>query len=145
LLLDSQAQSLVELALKEDTGSGDITSEAIFPPGHRSTATITARENLVVCGLDLARNVFEKVDPGIDIQLHAHDGDSVESGVALLRAEGNTISLLTAERTVLNFLQHLTGIATRAREYAAAVEQSDIDVRILDTRGKIRGSLWWLP
>jgi len=124
----------VDLALQEDAGSGDITSAAIFPADHVSRTGIIARENLIVCGLELARLVFERVNPDINVTLLASDGELSENGVTLLQALGPTVSLLTAERTVLNFLQHLSGIATQSRKFADLAVQAGTGVQIVDTR-----------
>ncbi len=93
-----------------------------------------ARENLIVCGLELARYGFERGGPGISVTLLASDGEPAEIDMNLLQAEGPTISLLTAERTVLNFLQHLSGIATQSRKFADLARQAGTGVRIVDTR-----------
>lgn len=125
-------ERLIELALDEDAGLGDLTSRAIFPPGHRSKAVVTAGEKLVVCGLEAAERVFARVDPAIRVRRVAHDGDQVKAGAVVLRVQGPTIGILTAERTALNFLQRLSGIATQARRYADRV--AGLGVRIVDTR-----------
>jgi nicotinate-nucleotide pyrophosphorylase (carboxylating) len=129
---DVRTARLIDLALEEDAGLGDLTSRAIFPPTHRSRAFIDARQDLVICGLEVAAAVFARVDPALKVKLLANDGDRVPRGRAVLRVEGPTIALLTAERTALNFLQRLSGIATQARRYADAVRGTG--VRIVDTR-----------
>ena len=126
--------ALIALAVQEDAPQGDLTSGAIFDSGHRSAALIEAREPLVVCGLEVARRVFAAIDPAIAVRLEATDGEWVEAGTALLRAEGPTIALLTAERTALNFLQRLCGIASLARRFAAVAEAAGTGVRVVDTR-----------
>ena len=126
--------TLINLALEEDTALGDITSQAIFSEDHVSRAQILAREDLVVCGLEVARLVFKRVDPSVDVDLVAADGDRVEDRKIVLRAEGSTISLLTAERTALNFLQRLSGIASLSRRFANAAENAGNGVRVVDTR-----------
>jgi nicotinate-nucleotide pyrophosphorylase (carboxylating) len=123
---------LIDLALEEDAGLGDLTSRAIFPARHRSRAVIDARQELVICGLEVAAAVFARVDPALRTRLLAKDGDRVKPGAAVLRVEGPTVALLTAERTALNFLQRLSGIATQARRFADAVRGTR--VRIVDTR-----------
>jgi nicotinate-nucleotide pyrophosphorylase (carboxylating) len=125
-------ERLIELALDEDAGLGDLTSRAIFPPGHRSKAVVTAGEKLVVCGLEAAARVFARVDPAIRVRRVAQDGDRVKAGAVVLRVQGPTIGILTAERTALNFLQRLSGVATQARRYADRV--AGLGVRIVDTR-----------
>lgn len=123
---------LIDLALEEDAGLGDVTSRAIFPAKHVSRAIVDAKQDLVICGLDVAARVFARVDPLLKTKLLVSDGDRVKKGAAVVRIEGPTASLLTAERTALNFLQRLTGIATQARRYADAVKGTG--VRIVDTR-----------
>lgn len=123
---------LIDLALEEDAGLGDLTSRAIFPARHRSRAFISAGHPLVVCGLDVAAAVFTRVDPALKVTLTAHDGQRVKTDGVVLRVAGPTASLLTAERTALNFLQRLSGVATQARTFADAVEGTG--VRIVDTR-----------
>lgn len=126
--------TLVDLALEEDAGYGDLTSQSIFPADHRSRAKILAREDMVVCGLEIARQVFCRVDPAVKIELQTSDGSQVSKGSTLLLAAGPTISLLTAERTALNFMQRLSGIASLARRFAEAAKSTGTGVRIVDTR-----------
>jgi len=131
-MLTPRTDHLIDLALEEDAGLGDVTSRAIFPARHRSRAIIDAKQDLVVCGLEVAARVFARVDPAIRVRPLARDGDTVKKGAAVLRLEGPTAAILTAERTALNFLQRLSGIATQSRRYAAAVRGTG--VRVVDTR-----------
>lgn len=131
-MLTPRTEHLIDLALEEDAGLGDITSRAIFPAGHRSVAVIDAKQDLVVCGVEVAARVFVKQDDRLKVKLLASDGDRVKRGGLVLRVEGATVSILTAERTALNFLQRLSGIATQANRYAAAVRGTG--VRVVDTR-----------
>ena len=131
-MLTPRTEHLIDLALEEDAGLGDITSRAIFPANHRSRAVIDAKQPLVLCGLEVAARVFAKQDSRLKVRLLAKDGDRMRPGAVVLRVEGSTASILTAERTALNFLQRLSGIATQARRYAAAVEGTG--VRVVDTR-----------
>ncbi len=123
---------LIDLALEEDAGLGDLTSRAIFSAAHRSRAVIEAGQDLTLCGLDIAARVLACVDPAVKTQALARDGDRVRRGRAVLRIAGPTIPVLTAERTALNFLQRLSGIATLARRFADAAGPSG--VRVVDTR-----------
>lgn len=123
---------LIDLALEEDAGLGDLTSRAIFPATHRSRAFIAAHEDLVVCGLEVAARVFKRVDASLRVTHGARDGDRVGAGRRVLSVSGPTASLLTAERTALNFLQRLSGIATLSRRFADAA--AGTGVRIVDTR-----------
>ena len=131
-MLNPRTSHLIDLALEEDAGLGDVTSRAIFPAKHRSRAVIEARADIVVCGLEIAAAVFARVDPALKTKLLVADGDHVKAGADVLRIEGPTASLLTAERTALNFIQRLSGVATQARRFADAVRGTG--VRIVDTR-----------
>jgi len=126
--------ALIDLALEEDAGFGDVTSQSIFPPEHVSRAQILARQEMVVCGLEIARRVFGRVDPLLATKPITHDGERIESGSVVLEIEGPTIALLTAERTALNFLQRLSGIASLSRRFADAAKAAGTGVRIVDTR-----------
>jgi nicotinate-nucleotide pyrophosphorylase (carboxylating) len=123
---------LIDLAIEEDAGLGDVTSRAIFSAKHRSRAFIDAKQELVVCGLAIAERVFLRVDGLLKVAPLAHDGDRVKAGARVLSVTGPTASLLTAERTALNFMQRLSGIATLSRKFADAVAATG--VRIVDTR-----------
>ncbi|HVW20967.1 MAG TPA: carboxylating nicotinate-nucleotide diphosphorylase [Opitutaceae bacterium] len=123
---------LIDLALEEDAGLGDVTSRAIFPAAHRSRARIDAGQELVLCGLEAAERVFARVDPRLRVSAAAREGQRLKAGAAVLRVSGPTASLLTAERTALNFLQRLSGIATLSRRFADAA--APFGVRVVDTR-----------
>ena len=131
-MITPRTDHLIDLALDEDAGLGDVTSRAIFSATHRSRAFIEAKQDLVVCGLEVAARVFAKVDPKLKVQLAARDGERVKNGRVVLRVAGPTASLLTAERTALNFIQRLSGVATKSRAFADAV--AGTGVRIADTR-----------
>ena len=131
-MLTPRTEHLIDLALEEDAGLGDVTSRAIFPAGHRSRAYISAGQDLVVCGSEIAARVFARVDSALQVKLLVSDSARARTGVRIMDIAGPTAALLTAERTALNFLQRLSGVATQARKYAAAVVGTD--VRIVDTR-----------
>ncbi len=133
-MFHTKINTLIDLALEEDAAFGDVTSQSIFPRDHHSRANILARENMVICGLEVAKRVFHRIDPALNVQHDASDGDQVSKGSSVLRIEGPTISLLMAERTALNFLQRLSGIASLSRQYADAAEKANTGVRIVDTR-----------
>jgi nicotinate-nucleotide pyrophosphorylase (carboxylating) len=130
--MSPSAIETIRRALAEDLGDGDITSEAFIPDGHLSQARIIAKEDLVLAGTEVAAEVFRLVDPAITVALHQSDGARLASGDVVLNAGGPTRSLLAAERTALNFLQQLSGIATLTREFVDAV--SGTKAVILDTR-----------
>ncbi len=131
-MLTPRTEHLIDLALEEDAGLGDVTSRGIFPAHHRSRGFIAAGQDLVICGLEVAARVFVRVDPALKVKLLVRDGARVKAGGKVLTVEGPTAALLTAERTALNFLQRLSGVATLARKFAAAVDGTG--VRIVDTR-----------
>ena len=131
-MISPRTDHLIDLALEEDAGLGDVTSRAIFPPQHRSRGYIEAKQEVVICGLEVAARVFARTDPRLKVTLVAHDGDRVKPGTRVLNVTGPTEALLTAERTALNFAQRLSGIATLARTFADAV--AGTGVRIVDTR-----------
>jgi len=123
---------LIDIALKEDMPRGDVTSESIIPRDSVSRASFLAKEEGVLAGIDVARRVFEKIDPGVSFIKALEDGRSFEPGDVLARLKGSSISLLKGERTALNFLQRMSGIATKTREFVRALEGTK--TRILDTR-----------
>lgn len=123
---------LVERALAEDVGGGDVTTEATVPAGARARATITQKAPGVVYGLDLAEAVFRRLDPEVAVERLVEEGVWRQDGGPVLRAEGSARALLTGERTALNFLQRLSGVATAAARAARAVEGTGATV--LDTR-----------
>ncbi|MBI2068176.1 MAG: carboxylating nicotinate-nucleotide diphosphorylase [Deltaproteobacteria bacterium] len=131
--MTDQIQSLIELALREDIGTGDITTEALF--GNQTaekTALIFAKQDLVVAGLEIARRVFLKVDSRLVWQRYFEEGALVQEGQKIAEVRGNVVSLLKGERVVLNFLQHLSGVATLTRRFVDRVKK--YPVQILDTR-----------
>jgi nicotinate-nucleotide pyrophosphorylase (carboxylating) len=122
---------LVREALMEDVGPGDVTTAAVVPPSARVSAVILTRAACVVAGLDLAVEVFAQVDPSIDMRLLQKDGDTCADGARIAEVMGPAARILTGERTALNFLQHLSGIATRTRAFVDAAQGA---YAILDTR-----------
>ena len=128
---------LVALALAEDLGErGDITAQCFVPADHHSLGRIVAREALVVSGTTVATAVFSQVDPALEVTILLADGESADPGQAVLTVTGPTRGILTGERTALNFLQRLSGVATQARRYVetASGPGGRPGVRILDTR-----------
>ena len=122
----------VKAALAEDIGRGDVTSLATVPPATRSRAIMRARESLVVAGLELAVVTFRELSRSLKIKVLVADGQSLEVGDVLLEIEGPTRAILSAERVALNFIQHLSGVATSTAQYVAAVRGTK--AKILDTR-----------
>jgi nicotinate-nucleotide pyrophosphorylase (carboxylating) len=123
---------LVRRALEEDIGTGDATTEAVVPPRARAQAKILARQTLVCAGLPIAEKVFRTLDPETQVTFPHNDGSFVEPGAEIVRIKGNARAILSGERTALNFLAHLCGIATLTRRF---VEQlAGTKTRIRDTR-----------
>ena len=124
---------LIELALDEDLGRGDVTTASTVGEGGATvTADVNARRPIVVFGLEVAAAVFARVDPRIEVTRRVADGTHVTPGTVLLDLRGPAATLLAAERTALNFLQRLSGVATQARRYADAV--AGTGARVVDTR-----------
>lgn len=123
---------LIDMALDEDLGSGDITTQFLIPCDAAGTAVIRAKETLVVCGLPVVRRVFERVEPAVGFAPDVEDGDTVDAGRAVVRLSGPMAALLAGERTALNFLQRLSGIATHTRAHVRALDGAP--VRLVDTR-----------
>lgn len=124
--------SLIERALKEDMPDGDVTSESIVSSESTSKAVILAKENGVLAGIDIAADVFRKLDSSIKFTKLKEDGEKVSPGEKIAWIEGNSILLLKGERTALNFLQRLSGIATMTRKFVDKL--SGTSTQILDTR-----------
>ncbi len=123
---------IIELALQEDLSLGDITSDTIFTPENQAKAVIRAKEDLILCGLEVAREVFHAVDETVQFAPLKKDGDSVHKGDVVLELTGRTLSILKAERTALNFMQRMSGIASASRAFAAIGQK--YGVLIVDTR-----------
>lgn len=127
-----QVDRLIELALEEDIGRGDVTTQALIPPEKKGAAQIRAQERLVVAGLAVAARVFLKLDREVHFLPLAEEGQEVEAGQVLAQLRGPVAAILTAERVALNFLMRLSGIATYTRKVVAAVR--DFPVAVVDTR-----------
>jgi len=128
----------VSRVLAEDLGTdGDVTSRATIPGGARFTAEMNARQAIVVAGLEIAAAFFRRLDPQVRVEPLAADGDAIDPRTTLMRLEGNARAMLTAERSALNTLQHLSGIATLTRQYVEAI--AGTGATLLDTRKTIPG------
>ena len=125
-------QHLIEIALKEDIGPGDITTDNLIDPQLKGKGFIIAKEPLVVAGLNVAKQVFQHLDSEVIFGSEFNDGDVVKKGDTLANVKGKLRALLSGERTALNFLQHLSGISTLVRSYMS--ELSDKNIRLVDTR-----------
>lgn len=136
-MITDQTKLLIMRALVEDIGSGDITTNATVHADAVATAVIACKEPIVVSGLEIAMRVFKSLDPTLKWTSKKKDGDRCKGGATLAQVRGSAPSLLTAERTALNFLQHLSGIATLTSGFVKAVKGTDI--KITDTRKTIPG------
>ena len=123
---------LIDLALLEDVGTGDITSEYFVGEKDQASARILAKERAVIAGCDVAAEVFRRVDPNLQVEVVQKDGAAVTGGTAVLEIRGRARSILTAERVALNFLQHLSGIASLTHQFVEAAGPQG--AKILDTR-----------
>lgn len=123
---------LIDRWLAEDIGHGDLTAQLMIAPHATATFHMNAREPLTLAGIEVAAAVFARYDPACAVTLHAADGDRVDAGTRLAVVAGPARSLLTAERTALNIVQRLSGIATETARYAAAIAHTP--ARLLDTR-----------
>jgi len=128
---------LLERALAEDLGPGDATSVAVLREDARGEAVVEAREALVACGLPIAEAVFAAVDPSLEIRREGGEGEARERDLPLLRVSGSLRSILGAERTALNFLQRMCGVATWTRRFVHAIDGTGC--RVLDTRKTLPG------
>ncbi|NWK56873.1 carboxylating nicotinate-nucleotide diphosphorylase [Verrucomicrobiaceae bacterium N1E253] len=130
--MDAVTNQLIDLALQEDIGTGDVTSKYFVPEDKQTESSIYAKADGVVAGLDVAKEVFSRIDASLNVVVLKQDGDPIAYGDHVLEISGSARSILTAERTALNFLQRLSGIASQTAEYVRMVEGTV--ARVLDTR-----------
>jgi nicotinate-nucleotide pyrophosphorylase (carboxylating) len=131
-LSERQLEATINAALEEDSGRGDVTSEALIPPDLTGKATLLVKEKGVLAGIGVAKRVFEIIDPTLDVNILINDGAVIKPGDITATITGSIISILEAERTALNFLQRLSGIATTTAQYVTAIKGTD--AKIYDTR-----------
>ncbi len=136
-IMRKQIEQIVRIALAEDLPSGDITTEALIPPDISAKASILVKREGVLAGIDVAKEVFRQVDPSLKFKTLVKDGERVRKGKVVAAVEGRAGSILKAERTALNFLQHLSGIATETARYVQAAKGTE--AVITDTRKTIPG------
>ncbi len=134
-----QVISSVNVALKEDLGWGDMTSQALLEQNQPARLALRSREAGIACGLELARETFLQCDPNIQWQTHHSDGQTFATNDTLAIITGPALALLAAERVALNFLQHLSGIATLTQKYVQIAHQINPHLRVCDTRKTIPG------
>lgn len=135
--LSPEVRRLVRLALAEDIGRGDVTSRLVVPSSARCRAAVVARQAGTLAGIRVCRRVFAELDPAVRFAALARDGDRFRRGDVLARLAGPARPVLSAERTALNFLQRMSGVATLTARYAAAVRGTGC--RVLDTRKTVPG------
>lgn len=128
----SNLDELIQMALREDIGDGDHSTLACIPPDATGTAKMVAKQDGILCGAEVGERVFHLVDPTLKVTLLKHDGDNVKKGDLLMLIEGHSGSILTAERTALNYMQRLSGIATETHRMVQMLE--GLNTRLLDTR-----------
>ena len=128
---------LIAVALEEDLGRGDVTTLATIPPDRTAQGKITAKADLIIAGLPLVGQIFKVVDPAAGVRVLVAEGGAVKKGEVAVELWGNAVALLSAERTILNFLQHLSGVATLTRRFVAAV--AGTACKIIDTRKTLPG------
>jgi nicotinate-nucleotide pyrophosphorylase (carboxylating) len=132
VLQKSEVLDIIRLSLREDIGGGDITTDAIFSGTETSAAVIIAKEDGIFCGGGMAAFIYEEVDPDVKTELLINDGKKIKDGDTAVRIKGKTRSLLIGERTVLNFVQRMSGIATKTSGICSLIKGSGI--KLLDTR-----------
>ncbi len=130
-------KAAVDAALAEDIGAGDITTKAVIPDETRLNLVMATRQDIVVAGLPVALEVFRRLAPDAVVQVETTDGAQISTGTVIARIEGQAAALLAAERTALNFMQTLSGIATLTRAYVDAIEGTG--AVLLDTRKTVPG------
>jgi nicotinate-nucleotide pyrophosphorylase (carboxylating) len=123
---------LIDLAFKEDIGTGDVTTQILIPPALKTKAIILAKSEGVLAGIEVAKRVFLKLDPEMKLEILIKDGSRLKNGNVIAELRGNAQAILTGERTALNFLQRLSGIATNTNKFVELVR--DLHVLIIDTR-----------
>lgn len=136
-LSEAEIDTFIDVAFAEDIATGDITAETVIPAEARLTATMNAREVMILAGLPLVEPIFRRLDPDCVITVYAHDGDKLDPGSPIMKVEGKARALLSAERTALNIVQHLSGIATLTRQYVDQIRGTG--ATLLDTRKTIPG------
>ncbi|TKG92308.1 carboxylating nicotinate-nucleotide diphosphorylase [Puteibacter caeruleilacunae] len=130
-------EPIIDLALREDVGNGDVTTDSLIPAESRTKASMTAKADGVIAGLPVAEMIFSKLDPTVAFNTFVSDGDFVKKGDVIVEIEGSFRALLTGERLALNFMQRMSGIATETSKYVEAVKE--FKTEILDTRKTVPG------
>lgn len=132
ILTNPLVTQLIDISLNEDIGTGDITTLSTIPENKNATGNFIAKQDLIICGLEIAKYVFHKIDNDICFKANVKDGDFVKKGDIIGVVSGNARNVLTAERTALNLLQRLSGVSTRTNEAVKQIEGTN--AKIADTR-----------
>jgi len=132
MIINEQVQKLIQMSLQEDIGDGDHSSLSCIPVDEMGEMKLLVKEDGILCGVDVAREVLRQVDASIQMECFMKDGDPIHKGDIVFKLHGPAASMLTAERNVLNFMQRMSGIATMTHEYVELVK--DTHVTLLDTR-----------
>jgi len=130
--ISEQIQQLIKMTLAEDIGDGDHSSLSCIPENVQGEMKLLVKADGILCGVDVAREVLRQVDDTIQMEQYMHDGDAIQKGDIVFKLRGSAQKMLTAERTVLNFMQRMSGIATTTHKYVEMVK--DTTVTLLDTR-----------
>ena len=130
-LLQKETERLIEIAFSEDVPYRDLASDAVFN-NKKAEVDLIAKQDGIICGLEVFQMTFEYLDPKIEIEYFCHEGDAISPGNKLLTVKGPADALLMAERTALNFLQRLSGVATASNKLVKALE--DTGIKVVDTR-----------
>lgn len=133
----NQIERIIDIAIEEDVARGDRTTELIIPSNMGGTAAVIAKEDCLVAGGEIARIAYLKVDQSLQVQIEIQDGNKAKAGDAVMTVTGRVASILKGERVVLNFLSHLSGVATLTSKYIEQVK--DLGVKIGDTRKTLPG------
>jgi nicotinate-nucleotide pyrophosphorylase (carboxylating) len=131
-ITEKQLDAIIDIALDEDTSHGDVTSEALIPPELSGKASLLVKEKGVLAGIEVAGRVFQRIDPSLAIEILIKDGTKIQPGDIAATIVGSVISILKAERTALNFLQRLSGIASLTAQHVE--ETKGLNAKIVDTR-----------
>ncbi|NQV32020.1 MAG: carboxylating nicotinate-nucleotide diphosphorylase [Phycisphaeraceae bacterium] len=130
-------EPLIDMAIKEDLGSGDVTSELLFKDDVQAEAHFVSREEIVVCGIGIAETILKRYDERLSIDVNVEDAKAAHIGQRLATVRGPLVPMLSAERVILNFLQRLCGISTTTRKYVQAIKGTN--AKIYDTRKTLPG------
>lgn len=134
---DKQIELIVALALREDIGDGDITTQAVYTGKEQAEAEFIAKEDGIIAGIELAEYIYNRLDEDIVFEANVSDGDQIKRGQLIASAKGAANILLTGERTVLNFMQRMSGVATQTHKFASEI--SHTKAKVLDTRKTLPG------